>query len=63
MSVETTRLDNGLTIVTETMEHLESVSLGVWVKSGARNETLKEHGVAHMMEHMAFKGNSQPLSA
>ena len=58
MSVESTRLDNGLTIVTETMEHLESVSLGVWVKSGARNETLKEHGVAHMMEHMAFKGTA-----
>ena len=58
MSVQTTRLDNDLIVVTETMKHLESVSLGVWVKSGARNETPGEHGVAHMMEHMAFKGTA-----
>jgi len=56
MSVHTTQLGNGLTIVTETIKHLESVALGVWVKSGSRNESEAEHGVAHMLEHMAFKG-------
>ncbi len=59
MSVETTKLANGLTIVSENMNHLESVSLGVWVKSGSRNEQKKEHGVAHMLEHMAFKGTKR----
>ena len=56
MNVECTRLSNGLTIVTETMPGLESVALGVWVKSGSRNETAEEHGIAHLLEHMAFKG-------
>ncbi len=56
MSVESVQLANGLTIVSEHMPHLESASLGVWIKSGARNETDSEHGVAHLLEHMAFKG-------
>ncbi|MCP4182557.1 MAG: insulinase family protein [Hyphomicrobiales bacterium] len=56
MSVQTTLLANGLTIVTENMEHIESVSLSAWVRSGSRNEKISEHGVAHMLEHMAFKG-------
>lgn len=56
MNVRTTRLDNGVTVVTETMAHLESVALGVWVKSGSRDETAAEHGIAHLLEHMAFKG-------
>ncbi len=56
MSVQITKLANGLSVVTETMDHLESVSLGVWVASGSRNEATDEHGVAHMLEHMAFKG-------
>lgn len=56
MSVQTTTLDNGLTLISETMNHVESVSLGAWVKSGSRNEQQNEHGVAHMLEHMAFKG-------
>ena len=56
MTVLCTRLSNGLTIVTETMPHLESVALGVWIKAGSRNETDQEHGIAHLLEHMAFKG-------
>lgn len=56
MNVECTRLPSGLTVVTETMPHLESVALGTWIKSGARNETEAEHGIAHLLEHMAFKG-------
>ena len=59
MSVEVTRLQNGLTVVSETMPHLESAALGVWVRAGARNESREEHGVAHLLEHMAFKGTKR----
>ncbi|MBC2884624.1 insulinase family protein [Ochrobactrum sp. CM-21-5] len=56
MGVEVTRLSNGLTIATDTMPHVESVALGIWVKAGARNEASDRHGIAHLLEHMAFKG-------
>ena len=56
MGVEVSRLSNGLTVATETLPHIESVALGIWVKSGARNERDDEHGMAHLLEHMAFKG-------
>src|SRR5690606_15557901 len=59
MSVEVSRLPNGLTIATETIPHLESVALGIWVKSGARNEAFDQHGIAHLLEHMAFKGTGR----
>jgi len=59
MSVEITRLSNGLTIATETMPTLESAALGVWVKAGARDESPSEHGIAHLLEHMAFKGTTK----
>lgn len=59
MNVEITRLASGLTVVTQNMPHLESVALGVWIKSGSRNETLDEHGIAHLLEHMAFKGTAR----
>lgn len=59
MTVECTRLKSGLTVVTQTMQHLESAALGVWIKSGSRNETEDEHGIAHLLEHMAFKGTAR----
>jgi predicted Zn-dependent peptidase len=59
MNVNITRLASGLTVVTENMPHLESVALGVWIKSGSRNETEAEHGIAHLLEHMAFKGTAR----
>ena len=59
MNVEITRLASGLTVVTQNMPHLESVALGVWIKSGSRNETVDEHGIAHLLEHMAFKGTAR----
>ena len=59
MNVEVTTLPSGLTVVTESMSHLESVALGVWVKSGSRNEAEDEHGIAHLLEHMAFKGTAR----
>ncbi len=58
MVVEVSRLSNGLTVATETLPNFESVALGIWVKSGARNERDDEHGIAHLLEHMAFKGTA-----
>ena len=59
MGVEHTVLSNGMTVVTHAMPHLESAALGVWVRSGSRNETLKQHGISHLLEHMAFKGTKK----
>ena len=59
MSVEVTRLPSGLTIVTDAMPHLETASLGVWVGAGSRDEMADEHGIAHLLEHMAFKGTKR----
>ncbi len=56
MGVEVSRLSNGITVVTDTMAMIESVALGVWIKSGARDEKDDQHGIAHLLEHMAFKG-------
>jgi predicted Zn-dependent peptidase len=59
MSVEVTRLPSGLTVVTDAMPHLESASLGVWVGAGSRDERPDEHGISHLLEHMAFKGTAR----
>ena len=56
MSVRTSELDGGLRVVSHHMPHLHTVSLGVWVNAGARNEAVDQHGVSHFLEHMAFKG-------
>ena len=56
MSIELTRLPSGLSVVTDSMPHLETASLGVWVNSGSRDETPEENGISHFLEHMAFKG-------
>ena len=58
MSIQHHTLPNGLQIVTEHMPALESVALGVWVMAGGRNETQSQTGIAHFLEHMAFKGTS-----
>jgi predicted Zn-dependent peptidase len=47
-----------MTVITDDMPHLESASLGIWVKAGSRSETLAEHGISHVLEHMAFKGTT-----
>ena len=49
-------LDNGMVVLQAPMAHLQTVSLGVWVRSGARGET--HHGISHCLEHMAFKGTT-----
>ena len=54
--IQVTRLPNGLTVVTERMERVETVSFGAYVGTGSRSETAAENGVSHFLEHMAFKG-------
>src|SRR3954464_9768948 len=49
-------LPNGLTVLTEHMPHLRSVSIGIWVKSGSRDEAAEHNGISHFVEHMVFKG-------
>lgn len=56
MTTNVTTLDNGLRIVTHAMPHLETISLGAWVGVGARHDPAPENGIAHFLEHMAFKG-------
>src|SRR5215468_3070192 len=52
-------LPNGLVVLTETMSHVRSVSVGVWVRNGSRREIAEENGLAHFMEHMDFKGTER----
>jgi predicted Zn-dependent peptidase len=59
MTVNISQLANGLTVVTHHMPHLETVALGIWVKAGARDEMAEENGIAHFLEHMAFKGTKR----
>lgn len=58
MSILQATLPSGMRVVTDRMESVETVSLGVWVHAGTRNETADENGVSHMLEHMAFKGTA-----
>lgn len=55
-------LENGLTLLVETMPYLRSASIGVWVKAGSVLETPEENGLSHFMEHMAFKGTQKRTS-
>jgi predicted Zn-dependent peptidase len=59
MSVHFTTLPNGLRIVTDRMDAVETVSIGIWVDVGTRHEPAAINGVAHLLEHMAFKGTER----
>src|SRR5262249_25137796 len=59
ISVNVTRINSGLVVVTDAMAHLKTSSLGVWVGAGSRDEQPDEHGISHLLEHMAFKGTSR----
>lgn len=56
MTIEMTTLPSGLRVMTDTVKEVDSVALGVWVDVGTRHEDMKDNGVAHMVEHMVFKG-------
>ena len=62
MTLNLTTLPNGLRIVTEHMPGLKSASAGVWVQAGGRHETAAQNGIAHFLEHMAFKGTQRRSS-
>src|SRR3954452_17695135 len=57
--VRTTRLQNGLTILTEHMPELRSVSLGIWLRRGSRHEVSAQNGICHFIEHALFKGTQR----
>ncbi len=59
MTVEQSQLSNGMRIVTDRMDSIETVSLGVWTRVGTRYEDASLNGVSHMLEHMAFKGTAR----
>lgn len=61
--ITVTTLPNGLTVVTERMERVETVSFGAYVATGTRNESAEENGVSHFLEHMAFKGTQRRSAA
>ena len=56
MTARVTTLPSGLRVVTDAMPHLETAALGVWIGAGSRHERAGEHGLSHLLEHMAFKG-------
>lgn len=58
-SVVTTVLDNGVTVVCEPIEYVESVAVGIWCSTGSRMESESEGGISHLIEHMMFKGTEK----
>jgi len=59
MTTRLTKLPSGLTVATDRMEQVETVSVGVWVQVGTRHEAAEVNGVSHILEHMAFKGTKR----
>jgi predicted Zn-dependent peptidase len=57
--IEITTLANGVRVITEVMQHVRSVSVGVWVGTGSRRETTEQNGITHFIEHMLFKGTTK----
>ena len=58
-SVQKEVLPNGLVIITEPMEHMHSVSVGIWLRAGSRREPAELNGISHFIEHMVFKGTAR----
>jgi predicted Zn-dependent peptidase len=54
--IENTLLGNGIRVITETMPHVRSVAVGIWIGIGARREVKEQNGISHFLEHMVFKG-------
>ena len=57
-NIRRTVLPNGLLVLTESMPHMRSVSMGAWINSGSRDEAALENGISHFVEHMVFKGTT-----
>src|SRR6188768_1827216 len=58
-AAELTKLDSGVRVVTEEVPSVRSVALGLWVRTGSRDETPAQAGVSHFLEHLLFKGTSR----
>jgi predicted Zn-dependent peptidase len=59
VTVEVSTLKNGLRIISDSMDAVETVSVGVWVEVGTRHEHPDVNGISHLLEHMAFKGTKR----
>ena len=59
MTVRQDQLKNGFRIVSEHMPGLQSAAIGIWVTAGGRHERIEQNGIAHFLEHMAFKGTER----
>ena len=59
MTIDVTKLDNGLRIVMEDIPFVRSVSFGIWIKNGSRDESADTNGISHFIEHMLFKGSNK----
>jgi len=57
-NIQKTRLPNGLSVISEVMPHVRSVTIGVWIKTGSRHESVEHTGISHFIEHMVFKGTT-----
>jgi predicted Zn-dependent peptidase len=57
--IDITKLDNGLTVITEHFDFVKSVAIGVWIKIGSRYERVEQAGITHFLEHMLFKGTER----
>ena len=57
--INTTRLTNGVTIISSSLPTSHSTSLGVWILNGGRHQTLTQVGYAHLLEHVLFKGTGR----
>lgn len=58
-TTDTTTLDSGLRVASETVVGSETATVGVWIDAGSRYETAHNNGAAHFLEHMAFKGTDK----
>lgn len=57
--IQSTTLDNGVRIITERVDHMHTVAIGIWVANATRHETSEFNGVAHFIEHLLFKGTAR----
>ena len=62
MTINTHTFPNGFRIATESIPNFKTVALGIWIKVGGRHETKDQNGIAHFLEHMAFKGTNARTS-
>ena len=63
MTIRNHTFSNGFTIATEFIPNFSTATLGIWIRAGGRHETKEQNGIAHFLEHMAFKGTKNRTSS